>query len=451
MAERTPGPGRRGILDRLGLHTPEIRAWAMYDWANSAFMTTIILVFPIYFVTVAAADMPSTKADEIYAWATALAMVFVALMAPVLGAMADRAGIKKQMLAGFMLFGLTTTASLYFVDRGDWLVGAGLFVLASIGINASFVFYESLLPHIADEEEIDRVSSAGYALGYLGGGVILAINLLWITYPQRFGFADAGMATRVSFASAALWWLLFSIPLFRKVPEPPHRVDVGPAPTGNPLSVAASRLRQSVRDLRSYPQAFLLLVAFVLYNDGIQTVIKMATLYGTSLGISKSDLIGAVLLTQFVGVPFSFAFGNLARRLGTKRSIFLALVVYVGITIFAYRMTTAAEFYVLAIAVAMVMGGTQALSRSLFATMIPRYKSAEFFGFYGVFDKFGGVLGPMLFASVIRATGSSRPAILATSVFFLVGGAVLWFVNVDEGRRAAREAEDRESLATAAP
>jgi UMF1 family MFS transporter len=234
------------------------------------------------------------------------------------------------------------------------------------------------------------------------------------------------------------------------VPEPPHRLDVGPAPTGNPLGVAAARLRQSVRDLRSYPQAFLLLIAFVLYNDGIQTVIKMATLYGTSLGISKSDLIGAVLLTQFVGVPFSFAFGNLARRLGTKRSIFLALVVYVGITIFAYRMTTATEFYVLAIAVAMVMGGTQALSRSLFATMIPRYKSAEFFGFYGVFDKFGGVLGPMLFASVIRATGSSRPAILATSVFFLIGGAILWFVDVDEGRRAAREGEDREALATAA-
>jgi UMF1 family MFS transporter len=395
--------------------------------------------------------MPSTKADEIYAWATALAMVFVALLAPVLGAVADRAGIKKKMLAGFMIFGVTTTASLYFVDRGDWLLGAGLFVLASIGINASFVFYESLLPHIADEEEIDRVSSAGYALGYLGGGVILAINLLWITYPHRFGFPDAGMATRVSFASAALWWLLFSIPLFRRVPEPPHRVDVGPAPTGNPLRVAATRLRQSVRDLRSYPQAFLLLVAFVLYNDGIQTVIKMATLYGTSLGISKSDLIGAVLLTQFVGVPFAFAFGNLARRLGTKRSIFLALVVYVGITIFAYRMTTAAEFYVLAIAVAMVMGGTQALSRSLFATMIPRYKSAEFFGFYGVFDKFGGVLGPMLFASVIRTTGSSRPAILATSVFFLIGGAILWFVDVDEGRRAAREGEDREALATAAP
>ena len=446
--ERTRGGlGRRGILERLGLHTRVIRAWAMYDWANSAFMTTIILVFPIYFVTVAAADLPSAKADEIYAWATALAMVLVALLAPVLGAMADRAGIKKKMLAGFMLFGVTTTASLYLVERGDWLLGAGLFVLASIGINASFVFYESLLPHIADEEEIDRVSSAGYALGYLGGGVILAINLLWITYPQRFGFADAGIATRVSFASAAVWWLVFSIPLFRRVPEPPHRADLGPTRTGNPVSVAAARLRDSVRDLRRYPQAFMLLVAFVLYNDGIQTVIKMATLYGTSLGISKSALIGAVLLTQFVGVPFSFAFGNLARRLGTKRSIFLALVVYVGITVFAYRMTTAAEFYVLAIAVAMVMGGTQALSRSLFATMIPRHKSAEFFGFYGVFDKFGGVLGPMLFASMIRATGSSRPAILATSVFFLAGGAVLWFVNVDEGRRLAREAEEREASA----
>jgi UMF1 family MFS transporter len=439
----------RTLFSRLGLHTREIRAWAMYDWANSAFMTTIILVFPIYFVSVAAVDLPKAKADEIYAWATALAMVMVALMAPVLGALADRTGIKKKMLAGFMFFGVTTTASLYFVDRGEWVMGAALFVLASIGINASFVFYESLLPHIAGEEDIDRVSSAGYALGYLGGGLILAINLLWISFPERFGFPDAGVATRVSFVSAALWWLLFSIPLFRRVPEPPHRLDTGPRPSGSAVRVAVTQLRESVRDLRSYPQAFLLLVAFVLYNDGIQTVIRMATLYGTALGISQNALILAVLMTQFVGVPFAFLFGSLARKLGTKRSIFMALAVYVGITIFAFRMTTAAEFFVLAFAVAMVQGGTQALSRSLFATLIPRYKSAEFFGFYGVFDKFGGILGPALFALVIRISGSSRPAILATVVFFLAGGAVLWFVDVDKGRRAAREAEEREALALA--
>jgi UMF1 family MFS transporter len=436
------------ILGRLGLHSREIRAWAMYDWANSAFMTTVILIFPIYFITVAAADLPPVKAQELSAWATTLAMIVVAIMAPVLGAVADRAGIKKKMLAGFMLFGVTATASLYFVDRGDWLLGASLFVLASIGINASFVFYESLLPHIAGEDEIDRVSSAGYALGYLGGGLILAINLLWISYPQRFGFPDAGVATRVSFVSAALWWLVFSIPLFKRVPEPPHRIDAGPRPAGGPVRVAVTRLRESIRDLRSYPQAFLLLIAFVLYNDGIQTIIKMATMYGTALGISQGALIGALVMTQFVGVPFSFLFGALAQRLGPKRSIFLALAVYVGITVLAYRMTTATEFFVLAFLVATVQGGTQALSRSLFATMIPRYKSAEFFGFYGVFDKFGGIFGPALFAAVIRATGSSRPAILAIVVFFLAGGALLWFVDVDKGRRAAREAEDREALAT---
>lgn len=214
------------------------------------------------------------------------------------------------------------------------------------------------------------------------------------------------------------------------------------------MRVAVTRLRESIRDLRSYPQAFLLLIAFVLYNDGIQTVIKMATLYGTALGISRSALIGAVLMTQFVGVPFAFLFGSLAQRLGPKRSVFIALAVYVAIVVFAYYMKTATEFYVLAFAVATVQGGTQALSRSLFATMIPRYKSAEFFGFYGVFDKFGGILGPMLFAVVIRGTGSSRPAILATAVFFIAGGALLWFVDVDKGRRAAREAEDREALAT---
>jgi UMF1 family MFS transporter len=440
----TPGAG---LFARLGLNTREIRAWAMYDWANSAFMTTVTLIFPIYFITVAAADLPPEKAAEINAWAFAVAGVVVALMAPVLGASADRTGIKKKLLAGFMIFGVTATASLYFVDRGDRVLGFVLFVLANIGINASFVFYESLLPHIAGEEDMDRVSSAGYALGYLGGGLILAINLLWISYPERFGFRDAGTATRWSFVSAALWWLAFSIPLLRRVPEPPHLKDVGPRPAGGVLSVAAAQLRASIRDLRSYPQAFLLLVAFVLYNDGIQTVIKMATAYGTSLGISQSALIGALVMTQFVGVPFSFLFGVLGQRVGPKRSVFIALAVYVAITVFAYRMKTATEFFMLAFAVATVQGGIQALSRSLFATMIPRYKSAEFFGFYGVFDKFGGILGPTLFALVIRGSGSSRPAILATVLFFLAGGAMLWFVDVDKGRRAAREAEDREALA----
>ena len=448
MADREAAQaGARTILGRLGLHTREIRAWAMYDWANSAFMTTIILLFPIYFITVAAAELPSVKAQELYAWATTLAMIVVAVLAPILGAAADRSGIKKRMLAGFMLFGVTATASLYFVDRGDWVLGASLFVLASIGINASFVFYESLLPHIAGEEDIDRVSSAGYALGYFGGGTILAINLLWISYPQRFGFTDAGVATRVSFVSAALWWLVFSIPLFKRVPEPPHRIDAGPRPAGGPVRVAAAQLRESIRDLRSYPQAFLLIIAFVLYNDGIVTIQRMATTYGTALGISRDALIGALVMTQFVGVPFSFLFGALAQRLGTKRSVFVALAVYVAITVLAYRMTTAIEFFGLCFLVATVQGGIQALSRSLFATMIPRHKSAEFFGFFGVFDKFGGILGPALFAAVIRGTGSSRPAILAIAVFFLVGGALLWFVDVDKGRRAAREAEAREALA----
>jgi MFS transporter, UMF1 family len=445
----TPRAGTRTILGRLGLHTREVRAWAMYDFANSAFMTTVTLIFPIYFITVAAADLPKVKAEEINAWAFAVAGVVVAILAPVLGAMADRAGIKKRMLASFMLFGVIATASLYFVDRGDKALGFTLFVLANIGINASFVFYESLLPHIAREDEMDRVSSAGYALGYLGGGLILAINLLWISYPQWFGFPDAGVATRVSFVSAALWWLVFSIPLFRRVPEPPHLIDAGPLPAGGPMHIAVTRLRQSIRDLRSYPQAFLLLVAFVLYNDGIQTVIKMATAYGTALGISQSALIGALVMTQFAGVPFAFLFGHLARSLGAKRSIFVALAVYVGITVFAYFMTTATEFFVLAFGVATVQGGIQALSRSLFATMIPRYKSAEFFGFYGVFDKFGGILGPTLFALVIRGSGSSRPAILATVLFYLAGGALLFFVDVDKGRRAAREAEEREALAIA--
>ncbi|HET7746858.1 MAG TPA: MFS transporter [Vicinamibacteria bacterium] len=429
-------------LDRLGLRTPEIRAWALYDWANSAFMTTIVLVYGIYYPTVAGADLPPAVATERFAWTTTLAMTIVAVLSPVLGAVADAAGAKKKMLAAFIVFGVTSTALLFTVQRGEWVWGAVLYILGNIGVTASFVFYESLLPHIAREDEIDRVSTAGYALGYIGGGTILAINLLWINKPEWFGLRDAELASRVSFVSAALWWAVFSIPCLLRVPEPP-------VPFAKPRSAAAlvgsavTDIAHTLRDLRGYRNAFLLLVAFMLYNDGIQTIIRMATPYGTELGISRGALIGTLVVTQFVGVPFAFLFGALAGRLGPKRTLYIPLAVYFVITVLAYRMKTAADFFVLAMLVATVQGGSQAISRSLFATLIPRHKSAEFFAFFGVFEKFAGIFGPLIFAAMIRFTGSSRPAILAIVVFFAAGGLLLTRVNVEEGRRRAREEEAR--------
>lgn len=433
---------RPGLLDQLGLHRRELRAWAMYDWANSAFQTTIIAaVFPIYFQRVAAADLPGAVATERFAWATTIAILIVAIVAPVLGALADYAGCKKKFLAGFLVMGLAATGAMFFIGRGDWLLALTLFVAGNIGVAGSIVFYESLLPHIASEEELDRVSSAGYAIGYVGGGILLAINLVMIQKPAWFGFADAGIATRWSLASVALWWGFFSIPLFRQVPEPRRLLNESETGAESAMLAAARRLVVTFRELRQYKQAFLLLLAFLLYNDGIQTIIRMATTYGAEIGLDDSAMITALLITQFVGVPFAFLFGTLAGRIGAKRSVFFGLAVYAVITLLGYRLSNNIQFFVLAILVGTVQGGTQALSRSMFASMIPRDKSSEFFAFFGVFERYAGILGPAIFAWTVAQTGSSRNAILSVLAFFVIGAAILSRVDVEEGKRAARAEE----------
>jgi UMF1 family MFS transporter len=430
------------LLNRLGLGRPELRAWAMYDWANSAFQTTIIAaVFPIYFHSVVASGLPPATATSRFAWATTIAIVIVAVVAPLLGAIADYAAMKKKLLAVFVGIGVVSTGAMYWIERGDWMFALVLFVVGNVGVAGSIVFYESLLPHLVTESELDRVSSAGYAIGYIGGGVLLAINLLMIQKPGLFGIPDAGIATRLSLASVAVWWLVFSIPLFRRVPEPARRIEPGESARGNAFIIGARRLVATFHELRRYKQAFLLLVAFLLYNDGIQTIIRMATTYGTEVGIDQNAMIGALLITQFIGVPFAFLFGYLAERVGAKRAVFGGLAVYTVIIAIAYFMTNASQFLALAVMVGMVQGGTQALSRSLFASMIPKHKSSEFFAFFGVFERYAGILGPAVFAWVVEHSGTSRNAILSVVVFFVVGAAILAFVDVADGRRAARAAE----------
>jgi UMF1 family MFS transporter len=429
------------LAERLGLHRPELRAWALYDVANSVFMTTVIQVFQVYFLTVAAADLPRTVASTRMYTATAVGALLIALCGPLLGALADYLGIKKRLLAAFMGMGVSATAGLYFVGRGDWLLGAALYVLGNVGVGGTLVFYDALLPHVAREDELDRVSTAGYALGYLGGGLLLALNLIWLQNPSSIGLADTAAATRLAFLSAAVWWLVFTIPLLRRVPEPPRQLEAGEHAGQNPLRVAFKRLGHTLRTLRSYRQAFLMFLAFLIYNDGINTIIKVGATYGTEIGVPQTSLLLAILLIQFVGVPFSFLFGWLAGRLGAKRSILLGLAVYLVIAVFGYGMTSTAHFFVLALLIATVQGGTQGLSRSLFATLVPKHRSSEFFGFYAISEKFAGVVGPVLFAVMVGLTGSSRHAILALVVFFLVGGALLAKVDVAAGQATAREAD----------
>lgn len=440
------------FLARLGLHRPELRAWALYDWANSAFVTTIVAaVFPVYFSAVAAAELPRAIATQRYAIATTLALVFVALIAPVLGTIADAAGSKKRFFAGFLAVGVIAVAGMFFVERGDWKLAAALFVLANVGANGSFVFYDALLPHLARGEELDRVSTAGYALGYLGGGLLLAANLAWIERPELFGLPsgpgltgpEATLPARLAFLSVAIWWGVFALPLLVRVPEP--RVAGVRVRLGAATVEAVRRLRHTAAALRRHPQAALLLVAFLVYNDGIGTIIRMATIYGTEIGLGRGPLIGAILLVQFIGVPFAFLFGGLAGRIGAKRAIFLALAVYVVVSVLGFFVRTAAQFFAMAILVGAVQGGSQALSRSLFARLIPASRSGEFFGFFAVTEKFAGIFGPALFAAAIALTGSSRAAILSVIAFFVVGGALLAKVDVAEGERAARAAEAAEA------
>jgi len=414
----------------------------MYDWANSAFYTTIVAaVFPIYYRTVAAGGQSDADATSRYAWATAIAIFIVAVVAPLLGAVADFAALKKRMLAVFLALGASSTAAMFWITEGDWSLALVLFAIANVGVAGSIVFYESLLPHLVREDELDRVSSAGYALGYLGGGTLLAVNLLMIQRPALFGIPDTATATRLTFVSVAIWWVVFSIPLFRRVPEPAVQLGPGEQLGANASLAGARRLGVTFRELRRYRQAFVLLLAFLLYNDGIQTMIRMAAIYGTGIGLPQGAMISALLLTQFIGVPCAFLFGIAAGRVGAKTAIFAGLSVYLVISVLGYFMSTATHFFILAGLVGMVQGGTQALSRSLFASMVPRHKASEFFAFFGVFERYAGVLGPAIFALVVEYTGSGRSAILAVSGFFISGGAVLALVDVAGGRSDARAAE----------
>jgi UMF1 family MFS transporter len=439
-------------LTRLGLHRPELRAWAMYDWANSAFQSTVITaVFPRFFSDYAAAGLAPIDATARFAWATTIAVAVTALIGPVLGAIADVRGLRKRLLGVSMTVGVVATVLMATISQGDWAFAATVFVIANIGIAASFVFYDSLLPHIAAPAEIDRVSTSAYAIGYLGGGVLLLVNLAWILSPATFGLADSVAAIRLSFVSVAVWWLVFSLPLFFRVPEPAPSLESDERRTDNPVRVAFGRLRETFRELRGYRQAFLMLVAFLLYNDGIQTIIRMASIYGAEVGIDRNAQIAAFVLVQFVGVPCSFLFGAVAHRIGAKQGVFIGIAIYVGISLLGYFMTVAWQFFALAFLVGTVQGGTQALSRSLFARMIPKHKSSEYFGFFAVFEKFAGVAGPALFAASVTLFDSSRAAVLSIIVFFILGALVLTRVDVAAGEaqalydqgRAGNESFDR--------
>jgi UMF1 family MFS transporter len=411
-----------------------INAWVMYDWANSAFATTVMAGFmPVYFRAMAgSAGLSEVEATSAWGYTVTIALVIIAVLAPGMGAMADRMGRKKHFLTVFAVIGALFSILLY-IPQGDmYQLGGLIYIIGNIGFAGANIFYNSLLTHIAKKNDIDQVSTKGYAMGYLGGGLLLVINALMAMFPDMFGIPDASMAARLSFVSVGIWWFGFTIPLWRHVPEPEVAFEEKLS-FGKAMRTGFGEMAKTFQKVRKYPEAFKLLLAFWLYNDGIGTIIKMATAYGSEIGIEQDLMIGALALVQFVGIPFSFLFGSLAKKFGTKNMILAGLGIYSLISVGGYFMNNAIHFWILAFMVGLVQGGTQALSRSLFGAMIPKKRSGEFFGFFSMSDKFAGIAGPLVFAWAGSLTGTSRFGIVSLLIFFILGGILLLKVDTTKG------------------
>jgi UMF1 family MFS transporter len=423
-------------------HRIDIRAWTMYDWANSAFATTMMAaVLPVYYATLGSAgDSPAMMTSR-WGFTTSLAALIAAIISPILGAIADFRGSKKKFLAFFMVLGVIATALLFLPNQpGDWFLASVIFVFANIGFAGSLVYYDALLPHVARADEIDQVSSRGYMMGYIGGGILLAVNLVMIMFLPSLLPVGTGLMTRLSFVTVAIWWFVFSLPLLLKVKEPERRIDEDEAGL-RPVQASFKRLGKTFSELKKYRDLSIGLLAFWIYANGIGTIITMATAYGKELQFSDTTLIGTLLMVQFLAAPFAMLFGWLPKKIGLKKAIYLSLTIYSIIAVVGYFMYHEWQFWALGAAVATVQGGSQALSRSMIGRMMPKSKSAEFYGFFSVFEKFATILGPAIFAVISRLMNESRLSIASLIVFFGVGIFVLSKVNIERGTEVALKEE----------
>jgi UMF1 family MFS transporter len=408
--------GRRNVL-----------SWAFYDWAASAFTTTVLAgFFPAFLQAYWSTGVDPIVTTARLGFANGVAGLVVAVLAPILGALADRGGRRKRFLVSWSLLGILATGAFWFVGQGQWVAAVSLFVVAMVGYSAANVFYDALLLDVAPPRELDSVSALGYALGYLGGGLLFAVNVAMTLKPAWFGLADAAEAVRASFVTVAVWWLLFMLPLARNVRETPAAAG---ARGGTPLRDTLAGLWRTLRSVASQREIALFLLAYWLYIDGVNTIIKMAVDYGAALGLPTSSLLAALLLTQFVAFPAALVFGWAGGRIGPRAGILTGLVVYGLATAYAFFLDTVTEFFALAVVIGLVQGGVQSLSRSFFGRLVPAGRSAEYFGLYNMMGKFATVLGPVMVALVALATGSSRASILALLPLFLVGGLLLLLVR----------------------
>jgi UMF1 family MFS transporter len=424
------------------MNNPAFRShwsWAFYDWANSAFATAVMAgFFPVFFKQYWNTGVSATESTFRLGVANSTASLIVVFLSPLLGAVADRLERRKALLLLFTSLGVVMTGALYFVAEGQWALAVLLYVCGVLGFSGGNLFYDSLLVFVAQPRDYDRLSARGFALGYLGGGLLFACNVLVVQKPHWFGLDDPAQAVRLAFLSVAIWWAVFSIPLFLFVEEPREPRASRLALHG--ILVDLQRLAQTIRDIGKLPHTFLFLIAYWIYIDGVDTIIRMAVDYGLALGFPANGLILALLVTQFVGFPATLLFGRLGNRIGVKRGILLALGVYVLVTLGGAAMNQAYQFYVLAVAIGLVQGGVQALSRSLYARLIPHARAAEFFGFYNMVGKFAAVVGPALMGWIAIMTQSNRLSILSVLVLFVVGMVLLLKVNINAGVAAAARA-----------
>ena len=408
-------------------HKKDAISWAFYDWANSAFATTVMAgFFPIFFKSYWASDLPDMESTAMVGYANSLSGLIVVLLAPILGAYADIGTKRKKLLISFASLGVFCTASFYFVPQGDWMLAALLYALAAVGFSGGNVFYDSLIVSVSDDESRNRVSALGYSLGYLGGGLLFLINVAMFLNPKLFGIETQSNAVLLSFFMVAVWWALFSIPLVQNVKEEVSKHKEPPFIQA--ISQSFGDVYQTLIEVKKYKNVAIFLLAYWFYMDGIDTIVRMATAYGTDIGLEASSMITALLLTQFVAFPSTLIFGHFADQIGFKKILSFGILIYILISIFASQITTATGFYIIAIVVGLVMGGVQAVSRAYFSSIIPENKEAQFFGFYNLVGKSAVVAGPALVAWVSVIFNTPRAGILSLLILFIPGLFLLWMV-----------------------
>ena len=413
-------------MDRQRKLSKNAWKWAFYDWANSGFATTVMAgFFPIFFKSFWAGDLEAAESTFVIGSVNSLIGLLIAISAPILGALADAGNTKKKFLFIFASLGILATGYLFFIPESSWKLAVVFYGLGVIGFSGGNIFYDALIVSVSSPDERNRTSSLGFSLGYLGGGILFLVNVLMYLYPQWFGLSGPADAVLWSFMSVAIWWLIFSLPLLLYVKEKDELLNVEKT---NVVTTAFTNLLNTAKSVRNYKKVVIFLLAYFLYMDGVDTIIRMATSYGSDIGLSASSMISALLLTQFVGFPATLIFGFYADKFGYKESLTFAIVVYICVVLFSSQMDTATEFFIVAGIIGLVQGGVQAISRSYFSNLIPQEKAAEFFGFYNFIGKSSVFLGPLMVSGIALLTGSPSIGILSLLFLFIPGLILLWKV-----------------------